>query len=160
MSSTSPPPQGTGSGEDGSLLATYKKFKDLFDALPGYIKALAALLTALAAVITAFAGFAGGRAASGSPAQPTVYTTVTDTATVIVPATASSSVSPPARRPAASPVAATSPAAGTDLSALQPVSTVVDHYTANGAQQIGISHLPRTVSASVAPVAVRLGLRL
>ena len=140
MSSTSPPPQGTSSGEDGSLLATYKKFKDLFDALPGYIKALAALLTALAAVITAFAGFAGTRAASGSPVQPTVYTTVTDTATVIVPATASSSVSQAGgAEPLASPVAATSPAAGTDLSALQPVSTGVDHYTANGAQQVGIS---------------------
>ena len=135
MSSTSAPPKGTGSDDDGSLLTTYKKFKDLFDALPGYIKALAALLTALAAVITAFAGFAGARAASGSPVQPTVYTTVTATATVTVTSSSSIPSADGASQPV-SPAATTSPVRGTDLSALPPVSTSVDHYTANGAQQI------------------------
>lgn len=142
MSSTSAPPQGTDSDDQGSLLATYKKFKDLFDALPGYIKALAALLTALAALITAFAGFAGGRAANSPQAQPTVYATVTTTATatVTVPAASSGSVSQNGgASPLASPAATTSPATGVDLSTLQPVSTSVDNYSAARPQQIGVT---------------------
>ena len=51
MSRTSAPPQGTGSEDQGSLLATYKKYKDMFDALPGFMKGVAALLTALATLI-------------------------------------------------------------------------------------------------------------
>ncbi len=145
VSSTSAPPQGTGSDDQGSLLATYKKFKDLFDALPGYIKALAALLTALAALITAFAGFAGGRAANGPQAQPTVYTTVTATATVMVtvPATSSSSVSPNGGAdPLVSPGPATaSPAARTDLSTLHAVNTSFNNYT-TGPQQIDTTTYP------------------
>jgi NPCBM/NEW2 domain len=143
VSSTSAPPQGTGNDDQGSVLATYKKFKDLFDALPGYIKAVAALLTALAAVITAIVGwFAVDRAANGPQAQPTVYTTVTATATatVTVPAVSSGPVAQNgAARPLVSPAAATSPATGIDLSTRQPVSTSVNNYSAARPQQIGVT---------------------
>jgi NPCBM/NEW2 domain-containing protein len=137
VSSTSAPPQGTGSEDQGSVLATYKKFKDLFDALPVYMKAVAALLTALAAVITAVGGwFAVDRASNGPQAQPTVYATVT----VTMPGALPSSLSPEGgTSPPVSLAAAPSPAAGTDLSAIPPVNTSFRTYTTASPQPIGTS---------------------
>ncbi|HEV2254525.1 MAG TPA: hypothetical protein VGS06_15130 [Streptosporangiaceae bacterium] len=99
----------------------------------GFLGTLPGLITAVAALITAIGGaFLGGTQLAGqSRAQPTVFVTVTATASA-----ASQGTDPSGSAPASSG-STSATVSGTDLSSLTPVQSSVDGFTTNGPQQIG-----------------------
>lgn len=123
---TGPGTKNGGSGNDG--VSDRKQGLVL-----GFLGTLPGLITAVAALITAIGGaFLGGTQLAGrSQAQPTVFVTVTASASP-----AGQETDPSGSAPASS---GSTPAtvSGTDLSSLTPVQSSVDGFTTNGPQQIG-----------------------
>jgi len=99
----------------------------------GFLGTLPGLITAVAALITAIGGaFLGGTQLAGqSRAQPTVFVTVTATASA-----ASHGTDPSGSAPTSSG-STSATVSGTDLSSLTPVQTSVDGFTTNSPQRIG-----------------------
>jgi hypothetical protein len=126
-----------GSGKEGG-----SDRKQHLDLLLNFLGTLPGILTAAAALITAIgAAFLGGTQLTSRPqAQPTVFVTVTATASA-GPADVSSSGAAPAQSPSAagSPASTQAPPSGTDLSSLTPVQNSVNNFT-TGTEEIGTTN--------------------
>lgn len=123
---TAPGPKNDASGNDGRSDRKQGLVLGFLGTLPGLITAVAALITAIGG---AFLG--GTQLAGKSQAQPTVFVTVTATASAASQRTDLSGSAP------ASSGSTPANASGTDLSSLTPVQSSVDGFTTNGPQQIG-----------------------
>jgi hypothetical protein len=123
---TTPGTKNDGSGDNGQSDRKQGLVLGFLGTLPGLITAVAALITAIGG---AFLG--GTQLAGQSRAQPTVFVTVTATASA-----ASQGTDPSGSAPASSG-STSATVSGTDLSSLTPVQSSVDGFTTNGPQQIG-----------------------
>jgi hypothetical protein len=123
---TTPGTKNDGSGDNGQSDRKQGLVLGFLGTLPGLITAVAALITAIGG---AFLG--GTQLAGQSRAQPTVFVTVTSTAS-----DASQGTDPSGSAPASSG-STSATVSGTDLSSLTPVQSSVDGFTTNGPQQIG-----------------------